>query len=166
MVSYFNRRKFLIFLLLVVLGGCAKPSLSLEKTTPKIIFFSTKDFRFYDAGLIKSYSNGDISLEIFNAGHLLLEFLVFKNRICLNQQCYAKNTISRKLFGNDGLLELDFKAILEGKEILGGKNKVVFNEGYEQRINDINYQITYQVTAQMISFKELNSGFTLIISGI
>ncbi|MCI2236339.1 MULTISPECIES: hypothetical protein [Helicobacter] len=166
MVSYFNRRKFLIFLLLVVLGGCAKPSLSLEKTTPKIIFFSTKDFRFYDAGLIKSYSNGDISLEIFNAGHLLLEFLVFKNRICLNQQCYAKNTITRKLFGNDGLLELDFKAILEGKEILGGKNKVVFNEGYEQRINDINYQITYQVTAQMISFKELNSGFTLIISGI
>ncbi|MCL9819386.1 hypothetical protein [Helicobacter colisuis] len=166
MVSYFNRRKFLIFLLLVVLGGCAKPSLSLEKTTPKIIFFSTKDFRFYDAGLIKSYSNGDISLEIFNAGHLLLEFLVFKNRICLNQQCYAKNTITRKLFGNDGLLELDFKAILEGKEILGGKNKAVFNEGYEQRINDINYQITYQVTAQMISFKELNSGFTLIISGI
>ena len=166
MVSYFNRRKFLIFLLLVVLGGCAKPSLSLEKTTPKIIFFSTKDFRFYDVGLIKSYSNGDISLEIFNAGHLLLEFLVFKNRICLNQQCYAKNTITRKLFGNDGLLELDFKAILEGKEILGGKNKVVFNEGYEQRINDINYQITYQVTAQMISFKELNSGFTLIISGI
>ena len=166
MVSYFNRRKFLIFLLLVVLGGCAKPSLSLEKTTPKIIFFSTKDFRFYDAGLIKSYSNGDISLEIFNAGHLLLEFLVFKNRICLNQQCYAKNTITRKLFGNDGLLELDFKAILEGKEILGGKNKVVFNEGYEQRINDINYQITYQVTAQMISFKEFNSGFTLIISGI
>ena len=166
MVSYFNRRKFLIFLLLVVLGGCAKPSLSLEKTTPKIIFFSTKDFRFYDAGLIKSYSNGDISLEIFNAGHLLLEFLVFKNRICLNQQCYAKNTITRKLFGNDGLLELDFKAILEGKEILGGKNKVVFNEGYEQRINDINYQITYQVTAQMISFKELNSGFTLIILGI
>ncbi|MCL9820523.1 hypothetical protein NCR96_02000 [Helicobacter sp. 14348-15] len=166
MVSHFNRRKFLIFLLLVVLGGCAKPSLSLEKTTPKIIFFSTKDFRFYDAGLIKSYSNGDISLEIFNAGHLLLEFLVFKNRICLNQQCYAKNTITRKLFGNDGLLELDFKAILEGKEILGGKNKAVFNEGYEQRINDINYQITYQVTAQMISFKELNSGFTLIISGI
>ena len=166
MVSYFNRRKFLIFLLLVVLGGCAKPSLSLEKTTPKIIFFSTKDFRFYDAGLIKSYSNGDISLEIFNAGHLLLEFLVFKNRICLNQQCYAKNTITRKLFGNDGLLELDFKAILEGKEILGGKNKAVFNEGYEQRINDINYQITYQVTAQMISFKERNSGFTLIISGI
>ena len=166
MVSYFNRRKFLIFLLLVVLGGCAKPSLSLEKTTPKIIFFSTKDFRFYDAGLIKSYSNGDISLDIFNAGHLLLEFLVFKNRICLNQQCYAKNTITRKLFGNDGLLELDFKAILEGKEILGGKNKAVFNEGYEQRINDINYQITYQVTAQMISFKELNSGFTLIISGI
>ena len=166
MVSYFNRRKFLIFLLLVVLGGCAKPSLSLEKTTPKIIFFSTKDFRFYDVGLIKSYSNGDISLEIFNAGHLLLEFLVFKNRICLNQQCYAKNTITRKLFGNDGLLELDFKAILEGKEILGGKNKVVFNEGYEQRINDINYQITYQVTAQMISFKEFNSGFTLIISGI
>ena len=166
MVSYFNRRKFLIFLLLVVLGGCAKPSLSLEKTTPKIIFFSTKDFRFYDVGLIKSYSNGDISLEIFNAGHLLLEFLVFKNRICLNQQCYAKNTITRKLFGNDGLLELDFKAILEGKEILGGKNKAVFNEGYEQRINDINYQITYQVTAQMISFKELNSGFTLIISGI
>ena len=111
MVSYFNRRKFLIFLLLVVLGGCAKPSLSLEKTTPKIIFFSTKDFRFYDAGLIKSYSNGDISLEIFNVGHLLLEVLVFKNRICLNQQCYAKNTITRKLFGNDGLLELDFKAI-------------------------------------------------------
>ena len=166
MVSYFNRRKFLIFLLLVVLGGCAKPSLSLEKTTPKIIFFSTKDFRFYDAGLINSYSNGDISLEIFNAGHLLLEFLVFKNRSCLNEQCYAKNTITRKLFGNDGLLELDFKAILEGKEILGGKNKVVFNEGYEQRINDINYQITYQVTAQMISFKEFNSGFTLIISGI
>ena len=166
MVSYFNRRKFLIFLLLVVLGGCAKPSLSLEKTTPKIIFFFTKDFRFYDAGLIKSYSNGDISLEIFNAGHLLLEFLVFKNRICLNQQCYAKNTITRKLFGNDGLLELDFKAILEGKEILGGKNKVVFNECYDQIINDINYQISYQVTAQMISFKELNSGFTLIISGI
>ena len=69
-----------------MLGGCAKPSLSLEKTTPKIIFFSTKDFRFYDAGLIKSYSNGDISLEIFNAGHLLLEFLFALNSFYLHPQ--------------------------------------------------------------------------------
>ncbi|EES89840.1 hypothetical protein [Helicobacter canadensis] len=166
MVSYLNRRKFLIFLFLVAFGGCAKPSLSLEKTTPKIIFFSTKDFRFYDTGLIKSYSNGDISLEIFNAGHLLLEFYVSKNRICLNQQCYATASLIRKLFGNDGLLELDFKAILEGREIFMGKNKKILKEGYEQRINDANNQVVYKVTTGTISFKELKSGFSLIISGI
>lgn len=116
--------------------------------------------------MIKSYSNGDISLEIFNAGHLLLEFYVSKNRICLNQQCYATASLIRKLFGNDGLLELDFKAILEGREIFMGKNKKILKEGYEQRINDANNQVVYKVTTGTISFKELKSGFSLIISGI
>ncbi len=166
MVSYFNRRKFLIFLLLIGLGGCAKIPPSLEKTTPKIIFFATKDFRFYDTGLVKSYSNGDMALEIFNAGHLLLEFFISQNRVCFNRQCYAKDSLIRKLFGNDGLLELDFKAILEGREILGGKNKRVLKEGFEQRINDGNNQVIYEVGASEISLRELKSGFSLVIKGM
>lgn len=166
MVSYLNRRKFLIFLLLIGLGGCAKIPPSLEKTTPKIIFFATKDFRFYDTGLIKSYSNGDMALEIFNAGHLLLEFLISQNGICLNQQCYAKESLIRKFFGNDGLLELDFKAVLEGREILGGKGKKALKEGFSQRISDGNNEVVYEVGAGVISFRELKSGFSLLIKAM
>lgn len=164
MVPHFNRRKLLVFLFVVLVGGCMKAPSNLEQTIPKIIFFSTKDFKFYDTGFIKTYANGDISLEIFNVGHLLLRFLVFQDRICINQQCYAKASAVRQFFGNDAMRGIDFSEILQGKEIFGGKNKENLKNGYEQKLQIGSSKIVYQVTDKQIYFKENTSGFTLIVT--
>ena len=166
MVSCFNRRRVLIALLLsfsfLMVLGCAKYSPKLQQTAPKIIFFSTKDFRFYDTCFIKVLPN-QVALEIFNTGHLLFSLVSFKNKICLNQQCYAKDTIIRKYFGDDSLRELDFGLLLQGKEIFLGENKVLLENGFYQTIKRGNLEIYYEVSKEKIFFEEKNEKFILKI---
>ncbi|WP_104722701.1 hypothetical protein [Helicobacter mesocricetorum] len=168
MVSYFNRRRVLVALLLsfafLIVLGCAKYSPKLQQTTPKIIFFATKDFRFYDTGFIKVSPN-QTALEIFNTGHLLLSFLSFKNTICLNQQCYAKDTVIRRYFGDDSLKELDFQLLLQGKEIFLGENKMPLEDGFYQMIKRGNLEIHYKVSKEGIFFEEKKNKFVLRIEG-
>ena len=169
MVSYFNRRRILTILLfsfgfLIVLG-CAKHSPKLQQITPKIIFFSTKDFRFYDTGFIKVLPN-ETTLEVFNTGHLLFSLSSFKNKICLNQQCYAKDTIIRKYFGDDSLRGLDFRLLLQGKEIFLGENKVLLENGFYQTIKRGNLEIYYEVSKEEIFFEERENKFILKIENL
>ena len=96
--------------------------------------------------------------------HLLLRFLVFQDRICINQQCYAKASAVRQFFGNDAMRGIDFSEILQGREIFGGKNKENLKNGYEQKLQIGSSKIVYQVTDKQIYFKENTSGFTLIVT--
>lgn len=169
MVSYFNRRRILITLLLsftlLIVLGCAKHNPKLQQTTPRIIFFSTKDFQFYDTGFIRVLPN-KTALEIFNAGHLLFSLSSFKNKICLNQQCYAKDTLIRKYFGDDSLKELDFGFLLQGKEIFLGENKVLLKDGFSQIIKRGNLEIYYEVSKEGIFFEEKKNKFILKIENL
>lgn len=169
MVSYFNRRRVLVTLLLsfvfLIVLGCAKHSLKIQQVTPKMIFFSTKDFRFYDTGFIKVLPN-ETTLEIFNVGYLLFSLSSFKNKICLNQQCYAKDTIIRKYFGDDSLRGLDFRLLLQGKEIFLGENKVFLEDSFYQVIKRGKLEIYYEVSKKGIFFEEKQNKFVLKIENL
>lgn len=153
MVSYLNRRTILKLALsclsLLVCFGCAKTPQNIQDFSSRTIFFSTKDFRFYDLGFIKSYPN-HTTLEIFNAGVLLLQMECFKNKICLNQNCYSKESFMRKLFGNDDFNDLDFNAVLLGKEIFFGQNKQTQADGFTQNITRGNSTLHYQTQSDSI----------------
>ena len=166
MVSRFNWRRILIaFSAILLFGGCASRPQNLTKSTPKVVFFSTNAFKFYDTGFIKEYPN-KTSLQIFNAGVLLLDFSVNKNRVCINDDCYAKESVIRKFFQNDSLNALDFRDILLGKVIFEGKNLQKNSNGFTQNINFGNSKITYKVNSDSIFFKENKSKFTLEITNI
>lgn len=173
MVSCSYRRRILIcqaFLSFLIslglwVGGCAKSPQILESTSPKIIFFKTSEFQFYDTGFVKKYPN-KTALEIFNAGNLLLDFSVFKNQICLNGQCYSPLSLIRNFFKNDALAGLDFEAILLGKEIFQGKNKIQNAKGFSQKLSFQENVIFYQVSQDKIVFRDEKSGFILEISNL
>ena len=114
-----------------------------------IFFLSTKDFKFYDLGFVKSYSN-HISLEIFNAGTLLFKMDCYKDKICFNAQCYAKESMTWRLFGSDAFRELDFIALLKGREIFSGENKHQTLEGFSQTFIEKGMQLDYIVTKDSI----------------
>nr|WP_317381117.1 hypothetical protein [uncultured Helicobacter sp.] len=143
--------------------GCAKAPSALQNSTTKTIFFSTKDFRFYDLGFVKSYANST-SLEIFNAGAVLLKMDCYKNKICLNTKCYAKDSIVRHFFGNDGFRELDFQAVLKGWEIFNGENKVGIQNGFSQRILRQGLELNYNSTQDSISLEIKNTQKKTIFS--
>ena len=149
MVSRINWRAVLSFflpcLVLFVMLGCAKAPSPLQDSTTKAIFFSTKDFRFYDLGFVKSFAN-HTSLEIFNAGVALLKMDCYNNKICLNSTCYAKDSITRRFFGSDAFRHLDFIALLKGTEILNGENKNNFSQGFSQTIARDSLKLFYKVT--------------------
>ena len=149
MVSRINWRAvlspFLSCLVLFVMLGCAKAPSPLQDSTTKAIFFSTKDFRFYDLGFVKSFANYT-SLELFNAGVVLLKMDCYNNKICLNSTCYAKDSITRRFFGSDAFRDLDFIALLKGKEIFNGENKNNFSQGFSQTITRDSLKLFYKVT--------------------
>lgn len=124
MVSYLNRRTILslafLGLTLFVVFGCAKTPQNIQNSTSKTIFFSTKDFKFYDLGFIKTYPN-HTTLEIFNAGVLLLQMECYANKVCLNQTCYSKDSFMRRLLGDSHFDDLDLQAVLLGNEIFFGQ---------------------------------------------
>ena len=145
MVSRFNWRTILSVAFAVLALGCTKAPNVLDSSTSKTIFFFTKDFRFYDLGFIKSYTNYT-SLEIFNAGVALLKMDCYENTICLNAKCYAKDSIMRRFFGSDTFNDLDFRAILKGQEIFDGENKIMLLDGFQQSIGRAGLTLDYQVT--------------------
>lgn len=153
MVSYLNRRTILRLafscLVLFVVLGCAKTPQKIQDSVSKTIFFSTKDFRFYDLGFIKTYPH-HTTLEIFNAGTLLLQMECYKHKVCLNQTCYAKESFNRRLFGEDTFDDLDFRAVLLGEEIFFGQNKQTNSRGFTQTIKRGNSQLHYQVKEDSI----------------
>ncbi len=154
MVSRINRRTILIplfaLLTLFVVGGCAQAPSALQTSSTKTVFFSTKDFRFYDLGFVKTYAN-HTDLEIFNAGVVLLQMKCYSNKICLNQECYAKDSIIRRFFGNDHFKELDFSALLNGHEIFSGENKQKLSDGFKQIIVRNGESLIYTSKSDSIS---------------
>ncbi|PZT48166.1 hypothetical protein B6S12_05445 [Helicobacter valdiviensis] len=168
MVSYLNWRKLLIYALkflgvAFLVFGCAKAPQKLEQTSSTTIFFSINQFKFYDLGFIKKYPT-KTTLEIFNMGHLLFTFSASNTGVCLNDTCYSKEIFIRRFFKNEALGGLNFKDILEGKEILGGEGKEKQERGFIQKIQKGNNKIFYEVSKNRIYFKESQSKFTLEIN--
>ncbi|WP_299383503.1 hypothetical protein [Helicobacter sp. UBA3407] len=154
MVSYLNRRTILslafLGLTLFVVFGCAKTPENIQNSTSKTIFFSTKDFKFYDLGFIKTYPN-HTTLEIFNAGVLLLQMECYANKVCLNQTCYSKDSFMRRLLGDSHFDDLDLQAVLLGNEIFFGQNKLPNASGFTQNLKRGNHSLSYQVQSDSIT---------------
>lgn len=156
MVSRINWRAVLSTIFVVLFAfGCAKAPSALQNSTTKTIFFSTKDFRFYDLGFIKTFTN-HTSLEIFNAGAVLLKMDCYKDKICLNTKCYAKDSVMRNFFGNDAFRGLDFQAVLKGREIFNGENKVRIQNGFLQKITKEGLELNYTSTQNSIALEIKN----------
>lgn len=158
MVSCANRRAILsLFLALFIASGCVKSQPKpLQDLTSKTILFITKDFSFYDVGIIKKYKN-HTDLTIFNAGVALIEMNCYKNKVCINNNCYSQESINRRFFSDDSFSELDFITLLEGKEIFNGENKKIIKNGFIQELNKGYLKATYKVTQDSISFRVKDS---------
>lgn len=156
MVSRTNWRTILSTLTIVFFVlGCAKAPNTLQHSKTKTIFFSTKNFKFYDLGFIKTYANST-SLEIFNAGSALLKMDCYPNKICLNSKCYSKDSITRFFFDSNAFKELDFQAVLKKQEIFNGENKVEIQDGFLQNITRDGLTLNYKIIKDSIELEIKN----------
>ncbi|CAM2862177.1 hypothetical protein [Helicobacter burdigaliensis] len=167
MVSYFNWRKLLIYPfifwgIIFFVFGCAKNPQKQEQPSSAIVFFSINEFKFNDIGIVRKAPT-KTTLEIFNMGQVLLSFSASNTGVCINKECYSKEVFIRRFFKNEALSELNFKDILEGKEILKGEGRKNLEQGFYQSIQKGKNTIFYEVSKKRIYFKELQSNFILEI---
>lgn len=62
----------------------------------------------------------------------------------------------RNFFGNDAFRGLDFQAVLKGREIFNGENKVRIQNGFLQKITKEGLELNYTSTQNSIALEIKN----------
>jgi len=83
---------FLLFILLIT--GCSYKQPTISKSS--VVIFKTPLLKFYDKGFINTYDD-HIHLQIFEVGQVVLDLLIYKDKICENSfKCMDAESFNAK----------------------------------------------------------------------
>lgn len=125
---------FLGLILALSLSSCVKQTPS---TTINITLKSPL-IKFKGQGFLRNHK-GDLSLDLYTLGKYV-NTLKINEKICFDGECYTKKSFNEKFFGKwyyDDLL----KDIIECKSIFQKKNFTKTQDGFIQKIYDIEYKV-------------------------
>lgn len=125
-----------------------------EVTQTKIFIIKSPKLKFADVGYIRN-SEKSIELELFVAGKAI-EKITINHLICTSEGCMTKSSFNKDYL-NDSYPSEILQNILLGHPIYDGKNRVQTAEGFEQKIEDENVNITYRVSSNVTFFKDANN---------
>jgi len=92
-----NKIFYPIFLLIIILfEGCSyKQPISSQSS---IILIKTPAMKFHDTGFVTKYKD-NIQLQIFNAGHLVLNLIIYKDKVCKSTfKCQSSKEFNKLYF--------------------------------------------------------------------
>jgi hypothetical protein len=140
---------FILWASVVLLGGCALKEY--HHSESKIIILKTPQIKFADTGYIRH--NGDaLQLDLYSGGHPIKR-IEMNHLICVDEGCMTKSSFNTMYlhpsYPDDLLLHVS-----QGKKIFEGKNMIVNDLGFEQKIQSDGYSILYRVSADEIFFKD------------
>ncbi|EJF07504.1 hypothetical protein ThvES_00003420 [Thiovulum sp. ES] len=127
--------------------GCSQKYISHENY---LITIKTNRLKYSDIGIISRSENG-VKVEIFSVGNQILE-LELDSFVSVNGETPIPYSIFNSKFLSKKYPEQIIKNIFSGKEIFGGKNRQNIYDGFQQKIENINYR----VTKKEIRFKDKN----------
>lgn len=107
-----------------------------------------------DTGFIKKSKEG-FNLQVFSAATPILDLHV-NNEVCLDYVCLSKDNFNKKFFGvahYDNLLN----DLLLFQPIYDANNITKTQDGFEQKIKNENYDITYKIQGSNLYFKDVKN---------
>ena len=156
---------FIIFFI-IFFSSCGTPPLPEEqaiipKKDLKLVLIKSKNISFYDFGLLNL--TPEITLELFKLGKSIGKFIIKEREICFVDDCAPKWVASKAFFGDVGYDTL-FEEILSKKDIFDGIGKNLNANGViTQKFSFGGNDFIYEHSADIIYFKNLTSGITIII---
>ncbi len=114
----------LLFFIIFLVGCSQKQPITSQSAT---IIFKTPSLKFYDKGFVTKYDNY-IHLQIFNAGHNVLDLEIYKEKICKSTfKCMKGTAFNNKYllntYTNNFMYEIFNKKNVYFKD---KKNKILF----------------------------------------
>lgn len=148
--------KIFFLICIIVFGGCATKNLT--KQNGVLFTMVSPDFKFSDAGFIKT-SNKSTELQIYSSGVNILKISI-KDKICYNGVCKDEIEFNRN-FLKMPYYKGFFAEILGKKPIYNGRDLVKTDCGFDQNLSNI----TYQICDNKVYFKN-QKGVKIVIKEI
>ncbi|WP_415397480.1 hypothetical protein [Sulfurimonas sp. CS5] len=141
--------KYLLIAFALLFSACSIKNYEITQT--KIFIIKSPKLKFADLGYLRN-SQKSIELELFTAGKAI-EKITINHLICMSEGCMTKNSFNKDYLNESYPSEI-LQNILLAQAIYDGKNRVQTQEGFEQKIEDENVNITYRVSSNVIYFKD------------
>jgi len=141
--------KYISFVLVFLLSACSVKNY--ETTQPKLVFIKSPKIKFADIGYLRN-TDSSIELEMFMAGHAI-EKISINHLICVRAGCMTKSGFNQEYLNHsypDDILQ----NIFLGREIFDGKSKLIQEDGFVQKIDTPEVNISYKVNSKQIFFKD------------
>jgi hypothetical protein len=145
--------KYFIFFLSLLFLGCS------YKTTPVYAVVKTPFFKASDAGFLENGVNYK-KLIIYKEGHIPIKIIIYKNSICLNENCFPKNEFIKKLSFDYSKNLLD--SIIEKKPLKNLGKITKLKNGFLQKNN----RFFYLITKNKVLFKDKLKKIVIMIKEI
>ncbi len=137
--------RWLIVLLIVILGGCAHKPQPLP-VRPVAVVFKSPSFKVAGSGFLQKGRR----LQLYSASTPLLDLRLGK-RVCINSRCTSYKLFNKKILSSSYPLAL-IKNILSFQPIFDGQNKTSIIGGFKQRFDNLG--IIYKVYRGSLLFKD------------
>ena len=137
--------RWLIVLLIVILGGCAHKPQPLPVQSVAVVFKSPS-FKVAGSGFLQKGRR----LQLYSASTPLLDLRLGK-RVCLNGRCISYEMFNKKILSSSYPLTL-IKNILSFRPIFSGQNRTTITGGFEQRFDNLG--IIYKIYKKTLLFKD------------
>ena len=142
-------RKLLLLSLVLFLSACSFKNY--EHSTSKVIIIKTPLLKFSDLGYVKR-NDDSVRLELFVAGQNI-QNIEINYLVCVDDGCMSKKTFNTEFLHQSYPTDI-LQNIVLGKKIYNAKNVVETSQGFEQKIENENVDISYRVSSSEIYFKD------------
>jgi hypothetical protein len=138
------------FIFLILFLGCS------YKTTPVYAIVKTPFFKASDAGFLEEGVNYK-KLIIYKDGNIPVKIMVYKDKVCINKNCFSKYMFIKRLSSDypKNLLDL----ILNKQKIKNLGKITKLKNGFLQKNN----RFFYLVTKNKVLFKDKKNNIVIMI---
>lgn len=132
-----------------------------KNTSKKLLYISSKNFRYYDYATFGVNARGEIILELFAAGKSIGTIEINKRKMCILNDCVCKIPAAKRFFGKVSYGDL-FDDILLGRDIFRAEGLVIeSSDAIVQRFQKNGEMIYYRRTKEGVLFKNMTTGVTV-----
>lgn len=141
--------KIILIGLVLLLSACSIKIY--EQTQPKILIIKSPQIKFADLAYIR-HSGQALELELFVAGKSIKKIAI-NHLICVNEGCMSKAAFNAEYLNAAYPSDL-LQNILLSQAIYNGQNRVQTQNGFSQKIQTKDVDISYKVTGTQTFFKD------------